>query len=124
MIGNTDIFTEANKDEIKLLARCIMSEASLLPLEGKQAVCEVIFNRVRSENYPNTISEVINQPGQFYTGDNGTPTDDCYTAIICALCSPKYPKDMYWFRLDKVDNGYFYKKIGNTYFSTETQTDL
>lgn len=113
---NYNIYTE---DEIELMARVVMSEASTLSLDGKQAVAEVIINRVKSKNYPDTITDVINQPKQFYKGDNGEPTEDCYTAIRNAVCDKKFPDDMYWFRLKKVTYGYEYIKIGNTYFSTE-----
>src|SRR5690606_39869586 len=39
--------------------------SSDLPFEGKVAVAEVVLNRLRSRHFPNTLEEVIRQPGQF-----------------------------------------------------------
>lgn len=49
----------------KLLAALIFCEAGNQPYEGQVAVGAVVMNRVKSENYPDTISEVIYQSGQF-----------------------------------------------------------
>ncbi len=49
----------------KLLAALIYCEAGNQPYEGQVAVGAVVMNRVRSGSYPNTISEVIYQSGQF-----------------------------------------------------------
>ena len=43
----------------------IYCEAGNQPYEGQVAVGAVVMNRVRSGSYPNTISEVIYQSGQF-----------------------------------------------------------
>lgn len=48
-----------------LLAAIIFCEAGNQPYEGQVAVGAVIMNRVRSAVYPNSIAEVIYQPGQF-----------------------------------------------------------
>ena len=52
-------------DEQSLLAALIYCEAGNQPYEGQVAVGAVVMNRVRSGAYPNTIAEVIYQPGQF-----------------------------------------------------------
>lgn len=54
----------ATEDQ-KLLASIIFCEAGNQPYEGQVAVGAVIMNRVRSGVYPNSISEVIYQSGQF-----------------------------------------------------------
>lgn len=51
--------------EQELLAALIYCEAGNQPYEGQVAVGAVVMNRVRSGSYPNTISEVIYQSGQF-----------------------------------------------------------
>lgn len=53
---------EADKE---LLASIIFCEAGNQPYEGQVAVGAVIMNRVKSEVYPNSISEVVYQSGQF-----------------------------------------------------------
>ena len=53
---------EADKE---LLASIIFFEAGKQPYEGQVAVGAVIMNRVKSAVYPNSISEVVYQSGQF-----------------------------------------------------------
>lgn len=55
----------ASASEQALLASIIFCEAGNQPYEGQVAVGAVVMNRVRSAVYPNTISEVIYQSGQF-----------------------------------------------------------
>lgn len=52
-------------EDQRLLASIIFCEAGNQPYEGQVAVGAVIMNRVRSGAYPNSISEVIYQSGQF-----------------------------------------------------------
>lgn len=52
-------------EEQALLASIIFCEAGNQPYEGQVAVGAVILNRVKSGSYPNSIAEVIYQPGQF-----------------------------------------------------------
>lgn len=54
--------------ELELLSKLIEAEAGSewLPAEWKMAVGEVVLNRVASPEFPNTIREVIEQPGQYY----------------------------------------------------------
>lgn len=49
----------------ELLAALIYCEAGNQLYDGKVAVGAVVLNRVRSSRFPNTIREVIYQPGQF-----------------------------------------------------------
>ena len=52
-------------EDQKLLASIIFCEAGNQPYEGQVAVGAVVMNRVKSGIYPNSISEVIYQSGQF-----------------------------------------------------------
>lgn len=51
--------------DLDLLERCVQAEAGNQGLTGKRLVAAVILNRVESEKFPNTIPDVINEPGQF-----------------------------------------------------------
>ena len=51
--------------ELALLARLISAEARGEPYAGQVAVGAVVLNRVEHPSFPNTISEVIFQPGAF-----------------------------------------------------------
>ena len=52
-------------DMTQLLARLINGEARGEPYKGQVAVGAVVMNRVKSSQFPNTISAVIYQKGQF-----------------------------------------------------------
>ncbi len=61
----------ASNDDVMLLARLINAEARGESYEGQVAVGAVVLNRVRSSQFPNTISGVIYDPGQFEPASNG-----------------------------------------------------
>ena len=54
-----------------LLARLISAEARGEPYEGQVAVGAVVLNRVEHPSFPNSIAEVIYQPGAFSCLDDG-----------------------------------------------------
>jgi hypothetical protein len=85
--------TSASSDDTTLLAAIIYCEAGNQSYEGKVAVGAVVMNRVYSASFPNTISEVIYQSGQFTPASsgalasalaNGVPSS-CYDAAVAAL---------------------------------------
>ena len=57
--------------EQELLARVVEAEAGNQGLYGKRLVVSVIYNRVESDRFPNTIYEVLTSPHQFSTVWNG-----------------------------------------------------
>ena len=89
--------------DLDLLAAIIWCEAGNQPYDGMVAVGQVVMNRVKSPNYPNTISEVLNQPGQFTPASAGTlqaslaagVNANCYAAAQDAMNGaapvPGYP---------------------------------
>lgn len=114
------IVLEADETERELMAQIVMNEAEGEPIEGKQAVAQVIVNRVLSTKFPDTISEVIYQDNQFATGGTKTPTQDCYDAMDSALKWEIFPTNMFYFRNKHFHTfGRPYLQIGNHYFSTE-----
>lgn len=58
-------------EDMYLLAAIIECEAGCEPYEGQVAVGAVVLNRVRSSHYPNTVSGVIYQRGQFGPASSG-----------------------------------------------------
>ena len=73
-------------DESYMLAKIAMAEAEGEDTEGKALVILVVLNRVWSEDFPNTIKEVIAEEGQFTAYKNGRydrvePNEDCYRAL-------------------------------------------
>ena len=50
-----------------LLERILWAEANDQSFDGQKAVVEVVFNRLRSPEWPDTIEGVLSQKGQFAT---------------------------------------------------------
>ena len=65
---NSSGLSASDKD---LMARLVRAEAQGEPYAGKVAVATVILNRVSSSDFPNTVSSVIYQSGQFSPVANG-----------------------------------------------------
>lgn len=56
---------EMTEQEQNCMTRALYHEARGEPERGIFAVASVIMNRAISENYPDNICAIINQPGQF-----------------------------------------------------------
>lgn len=56
-----------SEDDAILLEQIIWAEANNQSFKGQKACCEVIFNRVLSDEWPDTIYDVLSQKGQFVT---------------------------------------------------------
>ncbi|MFW5477372.1 MAG: cell wall hydrolase [Segatella copri] len=73
-------------EESYLLARIAMAEAEGCNTQTKTLIIMCVLNRVWSDEFPNTIEEVIFQENQFSPIDNGRwdrvePNEDCYEAV-------------------------------------------
>jgi N-acetylmuramoyl-L-alanine amidase len=78
------------EEEIDLLARIVWLEACGEPVTGQEAVVEVVFNRMASDIYPDTLYDVLSQgnPVQFcsWAGRNSAePTEREYDSIYEVL---------------------------------------
>ena len=56
-----------SSNTLRTLAKIVYLEAGNQGDKGEQAVIEVIFNRVASKKFPNTIQKVLSQRNQFST---------------------------------------------------------
>ncbi|MDE5411950.1 cell wall hydrolase [Alkalihalobacillus sp. MEB203] len=76
-------------NDIQLMAQCVYAEARGEPYVGMVAVAAVILNRVNSEDFPNTISEVIYEPRAFEPVANGeiynNPSEEARRAVMDAI---------------------------------------
>ena len=63
----TDIIDGLSEDEKALLKRITWAEANNQSIDGQRAVIEVIFNRILSEEWPDDLTGVLSQRGQFAT---------------------------------------------------------
>jgi N-acetylmuramoyl-L-alanine amidase len=75
--------------DLKIMANAVYGEARGEPYEGQVAVAAVILNRVRSPEFPNTVSGVIFQPGAFTAVADGQiylePNETAYKAVKDAV---------------------------------------
>ena len=114
---------EYSREEIELLALVTMAEAEGEPEEGKRLVIDTILNRVDHGCFPDTISEVIHQKGQFSSMWNGR-VDRCYISDeICKLVEEEIEyrtnSDVIFFHAGRYsDYGSPILQIGNHYFSS------
>ena len=106
--------------EQELLAALIYCEAGNQPYEGQVAVGAVVMNRVKSGVYPNTITDVIYQSGQFgpaMTGwldsvlASGSYSDTARQAAADAIAGSNPVGDCLYF-----GNGNWGIQIGDHYF--------
>lgn len=82
IIGSLDYDTE----DAYILTKMAMAEAEGEDTEGKALVILVILNRVWSEQFPDTIREVVTQENAFTSYSDGRydwvePDDDCLAAL-------------------------------------------
>lgn len=74
-------------EDSEILLKIAMEEAEGESVEGKALVMLVVLNRVWSDEFPGTISEVVFQKGQFSpTAEGGRywttePDEECYEAL-------------------------------------------
>lgn len=118
---------EITMEEFDLMAACVMAESGGEDFETQYWVAETILNRKKSELFPDTIKEVIMEPGQFAVVSEGSiwtaePTDSVYEAVQSALEEEIVPEGILYF----TSEGYLpgtepYRKVGNMYFSVQKE---
>ncbi len=78
-----------SSSDLYLLARVVYSEARGEPYLGQVAVAAVVLNRVKSSEFPNTISGVVYQPWAFTAVNDGqinlTPNETAKKAARDAM---------------------------------------
>lgn len=88
------------EEDLCILAKVIWKEAGGCPWEHQCAVGAVVMNRVHDERFPDTISEVVGQPGQYsasyLSGFDNIPTE-CYDAARAVLTGEyTIPPEIVW----------------------------
>lgn len=130
--GTSSVTTSSNSsDDLYWLSRIIHAEAGGESYRGKVAVGNVVLNRVKSNQFPNGVKEVIFERykgiPQFCPVDNGaiykTPNQDSINAAKEALKGVNHVGDStYFFNPDKatgtwiVRNKSYVMRIGNHVF--------
>lgn len=111
------------QSDLDLLAALVWAEAGDQPLpDGLCYVCDVVLNRVDSPAWPNTIREVIYQPGQFSVVNNGAldraygnAPQVAYDTVLSQLQS-RYNYDIIYFSMNYLANGQFAFVHGTHWF--------
>ena len=89
MSSSSSSSSSNNSSNVNLLAKVIYGEARGEPYTGQVAVGAVVMNRVKSSQFPNTISGVVYQSGAFDAVSDGqinlTPDETAKKAAQDAL---------------------------------------
>ena len=112
------------QSELDLLSALVWAEAGDQPIpEGLCYVCDVVLNRVDSPAWPNTIADVIYQPGQFSVVNNGALNrafgnvpQVCYEAVQSQLAG-RLNYDIIYFSMGYNANGTLAFTHGTHFYS-------
>lgn len=114
---------DITSEDIELLACLAWREARGEKLLGMRLVVEVVLNRVLSEHFPDTIYDVLYQPGQFAPDygvpelDEITPTEAQYEAVRLAITeTPILEPDVVFFARSPI-YGEIFLHVGGHYFT-------
>ena len=82
----SDSTIQISYEDAQRLMKIAYAEAGTQGVEGQLRIMQVVWNRVQSPDFPNSIEEVISQPSQFQTYKNGMyeaaePTADTHKAL-------------------------------------------
>jgi N-acetylmuramoyl-L-alanine amidase len=104
-----------NRSELDIMAKTIYGEARGESYEGQVAVGAVIMNRIQSKQFPDTIEQVVFQPGAFTAVSDGqyylTPNASAYLAAQDAVrgWDPTYDS-LYYFNPDTATSKWIWSR--------------
>lgn len=121
-----ELAEESYYDSLEVLAALVHAEAGNQDLTGKRLVADVVFNRVDSKAFPDTIEEVIYQKNQFSPVSDGaldaayaSLTEEDYEAVGLELNSRIDYDILYFTSEGYIQYGTPAYKHGDHYFSTK-----
>ena len=100
---NTDV-SATSEDDLDILYKLVEAEAGIESSRCKEMVAAVVFNRVKSDRFPNTLRKVIYAPGAFAVTNNNVinrvnVTQDTIDAVNRVYNGEvEVPDDIYFFR--------------------------
>ena len=65
-----EAYEELDKEEIVLLQQIALAEANDQGIGGMSFVMQAILNRIESDDFPDTLEEVVAEEGQFTSYEN------------------------------------------------------
>ena len=111
-------------NSLELMAKVVEAEAGNQGLDGKRLVVDVILNRVRDEEFPDTIVDVIYQKNAFGVISNGMyekveVSEETWTAINMELERISFQELFYFCNTGFHEYGTPWGKVGDHYFNTK-----
>lgn len=107
---------EYTTTDIVLIGKLIQHEAAYESELGQRLVIDTVLNRVESEKFPNTVEEVLSQPGQ-YCNPSEYPPKRVYRLVAEEMRWRTNP-DVLWYRTKRYHSyGNPIIKEGAHYFS-------
>jgi N-acetylmuramoyl-L-alanine amidase len=94
--------SSVSSDDYQVLLRIVQAEAGVCDDKGKILVANVIINRVKSGEFPDTVKGVVYEPSQFSPVSNGSinsvkVTDDTKQCVDRALAGEDYSNGALYF---------------------------
>ena len=120
-ISNTDLIT---MDDAVLIAKLVLAEAEGEPEMGKRLVIDTVLNRLESEDFPNTVYDVVYQPYHYDPAWDGridlfSELDDTFKLVVDEIQN-RTNSEVLYFRTDNFHEfGTPMEQVGNHYFSTK-----
>lgn len=120
-ISNADLIT---MDDAVLIAKLVLAEAEGEPEMGKRLVIDTVLNRLESEDFPNTVYDVVYQPYHYDPAWDGhielfSELDDAFKLVVDEIHN-RTNSEVLYFRTDKFHEfGTPMEQVGNHYFSTK-----
>ena len=117
------VTSKFSDEDIDLLALVTMAEAEGEPEEGRRLVVDTILNRIDSDKFPNTVSDVVYQKSQFSSMWNGR-VDRCYVKedirqLVIEEIESRKNYDVMFFTADRYsDYGTPMFRVGDHCFSS------
>lgn len=113
-------FDENYEENLYVLSHVINGEACGCSWEMKIGVGSVVINRVNDDRFPDTITEVVFQDGQYACTWDGNydrePEAECVEAAEYLLENgSQYPDEVVW-QANFIQGNGLYEQIGNMYF--------
>lgn len=115
--------------DLYLVAQLVHQEAKYTSRDGLIAVANVVYNRLRSSKFPNTLEGVVFEEGQFSPADNEKtlrsvkPSTGAVEAVIEVFARGKtiLPRDVLYFRASRMGKEWssarkYYGLYGGNYF--------
>lgn len=110
---------ELSSEDMTLLAKVVEAESGNQSVQGRRLVVACVLNRVESDQFPNSVQEVLAQKGQFQTYrilDKTQPTIHDMMAVQMEI-NERSDREIFFFRTNRYGCGTPLYKFEDHYFS-------